>query len=221
MMNVRKYNTTIFKENSINNVVVVRMVGFWSSFRYFEFIRPQLRKFWKLSTPVSLVTYLVDQMIPISHNSSLILHGSNVTYVGIHVRRGDMKSVSAYRIPGKSYYDRAMKYYDEHYNHQVHFVISTDDIAWWQRQQKFMSISQERISLLSSTLDPILALTLLAQCHHIITSIGTYGWWAAYLSKPPTQTRASPTVYPMESYNTPYWTPDRLRNYLPNDWKGL
>jgi hypothetical protein len=218
--NVQDQNTPIFNKSKAV-VLVVRMVGFWSSFRYFDTIRARLRQFWKLSNPISLVTYLKDPWIHPLSNSSLLLHGSNVTFVGIHIRRGDMKSVSAYRIPRLSYYNRAMMYYDEQYSHQVHFVVSTDDIYWWKRQHKLMSRFPHRISLLPSTLEPILAWSLLVQCHHMITSIGTFGWWAAYLLQPPNETRASNVVYPLESYDTPYWTPERRRNFIPSDWKGL
>ncbi|ELU15309.1 hypothetical protein CAPTEDRAFT_57463, partial [Capitella teleta] len=87
------------------------------------------------------------------------------------------------------YFHRAMQYFKEKYTN-VSFIVSTDDPEW----VKTELLSRQNIghvSLLNTTGEndaDFVDLAILSLCDHVITSTGTYGWWAGWLS-------AGETVY--------------------------
>ena len=101
----------------------------------------------------------------------------------------------------------------EHYRNKfpvVHFYMASDDKAWCRQH-----FTGKDTTILPYTLVPSVELSILAQCRHVITSVGTFGWWAAYLSL------QEEAIYPTSSYKQGYWTETRLQHYLPATWKGL
>jgi galactoside 2-L-fucosyltransferase 1/2 len=107
--------------------------------------------------------------------------------VGIHVRRTDIISREIYSIGihPVNYYQRAMDHFRIKYNSDTHiivkFIIASNDIACCARQPMFIQHSNT-IVLISDTYDPVTEMSVLSHCHHVSLSIGTFGWWAAYLA---------------------------------------
>ncbi|XP_038635729.1 galactoside alpha-(1,2)-fucosyltransferase 2-like [Scyliorhinus canicula] len=108
----------------------------------------------------------------------------NVTYVGVHVRRGDyvhvMPNVWKGVIADKKYLDTAMAYFRNKYKNAV-FVVTSNGMDWSKENidnskgDVFFSDNPKQ----SSPADDI---TLLAHCNHTIMTIGTFGYWAGYLA---------------------------------------
>ena len=96
------------------------------------------------------------------------------TLVGIHVRRGD-KVDSEYILPGKDYFTRAMDHFKRKYKH-TYFIVVSEDKKWGQKNV----IGDDILHSTSSS--DLIELTLLSLCDHTIMSVGTFGWWAAYLA---------------------------------------
>lgn len=184
--------------NCSTKTCVFRMVGFWSSHLYHEPIREELRGIWNLTDHGQIQEYIPSM--------------ENVTYIGIHIRRGDMMAVQAYRLPEMDYYQRAMQHYRTKYGAgQARFMVASDDKTWC--RQAFHNTSDATV--LPDSLNPPTELVLLANCRHVIQSVGTFGWWAAYLS------RSNESIYPKSAYENDYWTETRLRHHLPASWVGL
>jgi len=59
------------------------------------------------------------------------------------------------------------------------FVVCSDDMRWCVEQ---MPTHRLRHVEFLSTHDPVVDLAVLAMCQHTIISVGTFGWWAAWLS---------------------------------------
>jgi hypothetical protein len=185
--------------NCTARVCFFRMVGFWSSYKYFEHIQDEIKSTWKLTQP-----YL-------ENTQKVLFSGPNSTVnIGIHIRRGDMMNVTSYQLPNMDYFYRAMDYYRLKYNRTTRFLIASDDKDWC--QDNFGNLSDTTI--LPQFLPPAVELGLLSQTNHVITSAGTFGWWAAFLS-------GRQAIYPKRAYESEYWTPTRLENHLPPEWIGL
>lgn len=94
---------------------------------------------------------------------------------GIHVRRGDMGE----NFPA-SYFSKAISHLNElEPTTSLSFVVVSDDTAWVRAQPVFTGMT------VSEGHSPGQDIAILAACHHIIISVGTFGWWAAYLKSSP------------------------------------
>ncbi|XP_038635839.1 galactoside alpha-(1,2)-fucosyltransferase 2-like [Scyliorhinus canicula] len=108
----------------------------------------------------------------------------NVTYVGVHVRRGDYVQVMPDMWKGviadKKYLDTAMAYFRNKYKNVV-FVVTSNGIDWSKENidnskgDVFFSDDPKQ----SSPADDI---AILAHCNHTIMTVGTFGYWAGYLA---------------------------------------
>jgi galactoside 2-L-fucosyltransferase 1/2 len=99
--------------------------------------------------------------------------------IGLHVRKGDVLSAATVHMNNVplSYYSNAMQFLTERYP-TAHFILASDDKAWCRNQTMFDSVT-----LLPSDLDPLVEWSVLAtKCSHMIMGVGTYGWWASFLS---------------------------------------
>ncbi|KAM7134469.1 galactoside alpha-(1,2)-fucosyltransferase 2-like [Macrochelys suwanniensis] len=108
----------------------------------------------------------------------------NVTYVGVHVRRGDYVRVMTKKWKGvvadKAYLEKAMGYFRAKYQEPV-FVVTSNGMEWcWEnidasRGDVYFSGDGKESS-------PGRDFALLAHCNHTIMTIGTFGIWAGYLA---------------------------------------
>ncbi|XP_065276868.1 galactoside alpha-(1,2)-fucosyltransferase 2-like [Emys orbicularis] len=107
----------------------------------------------------------------------------NVTYVGVHVRRGDYVQEMAKHWNGvvadKAYLEKAMGYFRAKYQEPV-FVVTSNGMEWCQE-----NIDASRGDVYFSgdgkESSPGRDFALLAHCNHTIMTIGTFGIWAGYL----------------------------------------
>ncbi|XP_072343314.1 galactoside alpha-(1,2)-fucosyltransferase 2-like isoform X2 [Scyliorhinus torazame] len=108
----------------------------------------------------------------------------NMTYVGVHVRRGDyvhvMPNVWKGVIADKKYLDTAMEYFRNKYKNVV-FAVTSNGMDWSKENidnskgDVFFSDDPKQ----SSPADDI---AILAHCNHTIMTVGTFGYWAGYLA---------------------------------------
>ena len=111
----------------------------------------------------------------LQHQAAVFLRSltSNMT-VGIHVRRYEQPYL---REPPPEYFIQAMKMFTEKYDN-VQFVVASDSPEWC-KSQTFLQRSDVRI--ITEKHSPALDMAILAACNHMIITLGTFGWWAAYL----------------------------------------
>jgi hypothetical protein len=101
-------------------------------------------------------------------------HGASV---GIHVRRGDMGD----NFPA-SFFVKAISRLRSECEYPIlpsAFVVATDDVSWVRRQNVFDAM------LVLEGQSAAQDMAILAACKHLIISVGTYGWWAAYMKVKP------------------------------------
>uniref|UniRef100_A0A8C8SSN8 L-Fucosyltransferase n=1 Tax=Pelusios castaneus TaxID=367368 RepID=A0A8C8SSN8_9SAUR len=109
----------------------------------------------------------------------------NVTYVGIHVRRGDyirvMPQIWKGVVADKAYLEKAMSYFRAKYQELV-FVVTSNEMKWCQEN---INASQGDVYFSGDGKEssPGRDFALLAHCNHTIMTIGTFGIWAGYLTR--------------------------------------
>eukprot|EP00547_Thalassionema_nitzschioides_P004233 CAMPEP_0194218100 /NCGR_PEP_ID=MMETSP0156-20130528/23014_1 /TAXON_ID=33649 /ORGANISM="Thalassionema nitzschioides, Strain L26-B" /LENGTH=211 /DNA_ID=CAMNT_0038947337 /DNA_START=446 /DNA_END=1081 /DNA_ORIENTATION=- len=98
--------------------------------------------------------------------------------VGIHVRRRDVLQLDYLHAAPIEHFRRAMDYFSHKFDGNVIFLLASDDIEWCKAQQEF-----DRAFMLKN-MDAALDMAILSFTDHHILSVGSFGWWSAWLSKP-------------------------------------
>ncbi|XP_040204124.1 galactoside alpha-(1,2)-fucosyltransferase 2-like [Rana temporaria] len=108
----------------------------------------------------------------------------NVTFVGVHVRRGDYVEIMANSWKGvvadKNYMQKAMDYFRKKYDNPL-FVVTSNGMDWC-KQNINTSLGDVHFAGYGVEGSPARDFALLAHCNHTIMTIGTFGYWAAYLA---------------------------------------
>ena len=128
-------------------------------------------------------------------------------YVGVHIRRADMVFDPKYTVADAGYFRRAVHFITREFpGRQLVFVVCTDDLLW-SKQNFAEAVAREfdhvtvgnhgngNHSDADATTNVSTAaiafsenhsaeedLAILSSCNHTIMTVGTYGWWAAYLA---------------------------------------
>ncbi|XP_051894610.1 LOW QUALITY PROTEIN: galactoside alpha-(1,2)-fucosyltransferase 2-like [Pristis pectinata] len=106
----------------------------------------------------------------------------NVTFVGVHVRRGDyikvMPNVWKGVIADKKYLEKAMYYFRKKYKNVI-FVVTSNGMDWCKEN---INASKGDVLFTDTSNSPGQDLSILAHCNHTIMTIGTFGYWAGYLA---------------------------------------
>ena len=130
--------------------------------------------------------------------------------VGIQARRGDkLDAIAGWVPPGKSFFDNAMNYFRTKYK-TVYFVVVSEDKNWGRSNIVGKDV-------IHSTLpEDLLELALLTLCDHGVVSVGTFSWWAAFLT-------GGEVVYFRDHLNPKLWAAKVYNNtqyFLPT-WKPI
>lgn len=100
------------------------------------------------------------------------------TLIGVHVRRGDMVKdrQSGYNVAPRDYLYRAVKYFKDKYKNTI-FLVITNGMKWT-KQNMPKDVTIEYIGSYS----PAVELATATKCDHFITTIGSFSWWAGWLT---------------------------------------
>ena len=126
--------------------------------------------------------FVMKKELEISTQKLLHSFAVNSIFIGIHIRRGDRAAKNRLAvgqvIPRANYLEKAMAYVLSNYS-KVQFVVCSDDIQWSKQNVKNGSGYNVYFSAgKSAEWD----MALLAQCNHSIMTVGTFGWWGAWLA---------------------------------------
>ncbi|CAG5133774.1 unnamed protein product [Candidula unifasciata] len=175
--------------------------GYIQSWKYFRLMEKEIRKEFTLNKFVRTRATLDFT----SYVGKFVRDGRPV--VGVHVRRGDVLKPEARKLgfchAPKSYLDNAMKYMLRKYPNAV-FLVTSDDIEWCienvippklsdifdskESLHKFTNSSkikkfQDKVPVVfSKGRDPWSDFSVLSLCNHSIITVGTFGWWSAWLA---------------------------------------
>ncbi|XP_075046950.1 galactoside alpha-(1,2)-fucosyltransferase 1-like [Mixophyes fleayi] len=108
----------------------------------------------------------------------------HVTYVGVHVRRGNYVHIMSNERKGvvadSRYLQKAMDYFRYKYDNPL-FVVTSDDMDWC-KENINNSLGDVHFAGDGNDISPDRDFALLAHCNHTIMTLGTFGFWAAYLA---------------------------------------
>ena len=103
-----------------------------------------------------------------------------ITYVGVHVRRGDFTRPTTTRmgfsVAPVNYIHKAMAYYTNLFP-QVMYIVSSDDIKWC--KSKINKINYTVFFTHESVFEDF---TVLVSCNHSVITSGTFSWWSGWLT---------------------------------------
>jgi len=144
---------------------------------------------------------------------------SRDVYTAIHIRRGDKLWDYGNVVPPLHYYVSAMATLAHLFPltglNNSNFVVVTDDMKWVGGQSLFSGMQ-----ILNTHEDPSFDMAVIAACKHKILSIGTFGWWGAYLGDTG-DNRTSAVIYPVLQMAWPKASGFDNSDYFPPHWTGI
>ncbi|XP_053546800.1 galactoside alpha-(1,2)-fucosyltransferase 2-like isoform X2 [Bombina bombina] len=154
----------------------VRFTGYPCSWTFYHHIREEIIK------EFTFHDYIKEQSN--AYLANIRGNRANVTFVGVHVRRGDyieiMHDLWKGVIGDRHYLQKAMDYFRVKYENPL-FVITSNGMDWCKENidnskgdVHFAGDGQED--------SPGQDFALLVHCNHTIMTIGTFGIWAGYLA---------------------------------------
>ncbi|XP_056397665.1 galactoside alpha-(1,2)-fucosyltransferase 2-like [Hyla sarda] len=153
----------------------VRFTGWPCSFTFYHHIRDEI-----------LQEFTFHDFIKEESNAYLEkIRGDkkNVTFVGVHVRRGDYVHVMPNTWKGviadKGYLQKATDYFRKKYENPL-FVVTSNGMDWC-KENIDNSLGDVHFAGDGQEGSPARDFALLAHCNHTIMTIGTFGIWVAYL----------------------------------------
>jgi galactoside 2-L-fucosyltransferase 1/2 len=165
----RLTNVPIFQSAKFN--------GYFQSWKYWIQHENSLREALRFQDKI---TQRANKQLQDILNTSQFV-SRNSTLVGVHIRRGDYtaKHVNDYGqiTPNVSYYENAMQYFEDLYPN-VFFIVASDDLKW--TKQALMNRTNVHISVGNSGPEDM---ALLSLTNHTIMSVGTFGWWIAWMTR--------------------------------------
>lgn len=191
----------------LNSRLNVRLLGYLQSWKYFSRAENEVRRNFAFRDNVktSAQNYISKLLLGLAESAKPVL-------VGIHVRMGDMME-DYYRQYGyvtapPEYFQRAMNYFKRKYN-RVQFVVCSDNIRW-----SIENLRGPGIAFSEGNTEAV-DLAILSSCDHMIISVGSFGWWAAWIANGTTiyykkwPRPLSQLEYQVEKrdYFPPHWIP--------------
>ncbi|XP_047002348.1 galactoside 2-alpha-L-fucosyltransferase SEC1-like [Schistocerca americana] len=114
-----------------------------------------------------------------------LMNNSNLTFVGVHVRRTDYRQylwrTRKMNLAGPEYFHNAMGYFRERYRSGVAFLVVSDDPSWC-RHNLVKDHTDVFVVSKAGVISPGQDLATMAACNHSIIDYGTFGVWGAILA---------------------------------------
>ncbi|XP_061192628.1 galactoside alpha-(1,2)-fucosyltransferase 2-like [Saccostrea echinata] len=160
-------NVEDFKPNA-----TYRVGRYLQSWKYFHNVSRELREILRFRSHIQTKADNIMENILRKYNTSR----ETVTLIAIHVRRGDMvNSGHGYLVATKEYFEKAIQFFSS-YLSPVYVVCSNG--LTWSKANMPKNYTVEFIYGNSPEED----LALMASCDHMISSVGSYSWWAGWFT---------------------------------------
>ena len=144
------------------------------SWKYFYPIEEQIKKEFQLQ-PNGVRKNSSDFLARVRHEYKVDI------VIGMHVRRGDFLRENhqrwGYAVATKEFFSNATKYFVDKYGKDILFIVASDD-RWWCQETIDFNGAFARFSTGESALEDM---TILRMCDHHVVSVGSFGWWSAWL----------------------------------------
>lgn len=195
---------------------MVELAGYFQSWKYFEHIKDEVKAQFTFQDEIlQKASSGIESAIRGTFNGST--RRADVTLIGVHVRRGDVTTYESYLLgytsASSEYITEAMQYFGRRFRRRkLLFLLVSDDFKWCEENVKEVS---GPIVMLKNASD-VTHLAALSLCNHTIMTVGSFGWWGAWLA-------GGETVYyrnfprPTSPLSTDFYAPDY---YYPG-WIGM
>lgn len=199
------YDASLEKLPAVNTT----LTGYYQSWKYFQEYAADIRK--QLIFRPRFLTPATEFLSSIPRKSCD--QCGPMTFVGVHVRRGDRVGIRHFRrlynVASERYLQKAMDYFRERFN-DVHFIVCSDSMSWCEE-----TLSGETDVTFSRASHAGTDLAILSLCNHTVLTVGTFGWWAAWLAGGtavyfPDHVNVSTQLYTqlnVDDYFIPRWVP--------------
>ena len=202
---------------SLNSSRDFRLRDYLHSWKYFQGYESKIRK--QLVFKKHLQHYAEQTILYCIHKHQFRSRSETVI-VGVHVRRGDMvhKSHRGYNVASAEYFVNAILLFSSKFNKTILFIIATNDKNWTMQN---IVLNKHLLGFkfeITGHRRPENDFVVLSNCDHVITSVGTFGWWAAWIANGVTtyyKWPVQPNTYVGNQYNK-----DFTDFFYPN-WIGL
>ncbi|CAC5391423.1 FUT1_2 [Mytilus coruscus] len=165
------YSKSLLNFSSTDNIQLGTGLQSW---KYFYMYDKQLRR---QLTFRKIIQNTAEQTILKILQRRRIKSRKSITLVGVHIRRGDkVRNNDGFNIASPEYLNRSVSSYTRRYA-PVLFLVISDGMAWSKNNMP-LHVPVEFISLGKREFDMATAIA----CDHTIMTIGTFGWWIAYLT---------------------------------------
>ena len=161
----------------------IRQKAYLQSWKYFQNVEQEIRE--QFVFPASVQ----DKAQRVINNYTSIYTAKrgrvqNLQIIGVHIRRGDYllpgKIKYGYNIVTKKYIDNAFQYFRTRYNNTCLFLVFTGtgkkDIKWREENIK----GDDVLNVFANPRD--IDMCALSMCNHTIITVGSFGWWSAWLA---------------------------------------
>uniref|UniRef100_T1JBI4 L-Fucosyltransferase n=1 Tax=Strigamia maritima TaxID=126957 RepID=T1JBI4_STRMM len=149
--------------------------GYPCSWTFFHHIRGDVKREFQFKRDIIRDTQ--------AHMKSL-KKSDGMTFIGVHMRRGDYVNLMNNSYDGvlanSEFFTRAMNYFRDKFKDCL-FIVCSDDLNWC-KQNIDNSLGDVHFCWNGDSSSPGRDMALLTQCNHSIITIGTYGFWSAYLT---------------------------------------
>ena len=186
------FDETIYNISSVSrDYSNVRLDGYFQSWRYFSDYESDIRRQFSFNDDVreKVRQFLHGALHSLKNttNSTTVAPATPVNtlislpvYIGIHVRLGDWQHDNLTAL--QTYIQDAMHYFALNFSSIV-FVVCSNDIQWCRKHVTLDSqLAINNTVLYSDSSDRVLDMAILSKCNHSIITMGTYGWWSAFLA---------------------------------------
>ena len=176
--------------------------GYLQSFKYFA---PNVRDTIRFKQPI------------LNEASNYLEQYKSRTTVGIHVRRGDHVHSGYMVLPPENYFLNVLSYFRTKYSN-AQFVVASDDPTWCSKQSFFVA---DDVRVVTETHEPAIDMAILVGCDHMVMTVGTFGWWAAYLGA---DAKGGEVVYYDSQFKMVHPTNKGnvvLEDYYPEGWVAM
>ena len=150
-----------------------KILNYLQSWKYFGDYFEDIREEFKFTAGIEANATQKIKEIRASSNKQ--------TVVGIHIRRGDITSSAnsklGYQTTPVDYIHKAMHFMTTKYQDIV-FVVCSDDKDY---ARKATTLRNSTVVYMQGS--EIEDFAILAHSDHVITTTGTFGWWAGFLSR--------------------------------------
>lgn len=194
-----------------SNNELVELVGYFQSWKYFMNVEKEIRAEFTFRRHVKAD---VDKFLQktISENYGPSVQRRDVVLIGVHVRVGDMISDTnvqrGYSVATPDYLTAAMGWFQSRFPHdQLLYILATDDRKWCKNNFPYKSTGKSPVVHTARGPD-VQDLAILTACNHTIITVGSFGWWAAWLSN-------GMTVY---YHNFPRFNSSLAHEYILSDY---